>query len=420
VAGPHEDLVIEPATPQSRDMAAPLEGIRVVEVASYVAAPACGALLADLGADVIKVEVPWGEIYRHSLPRFAGFDTEFAGAPHFHMDNRGKRSLVLDLALPQALETLAKVIDGADVVLTNMLPERQAKYGLDPETLLEKHPHLIIARVSGYGTEGEEANAPAFDYSSYWARTGLMDQLHEPDAPPAFQRPGMGDHSASLSLTVGILAALRTRDGDGKGQVIDVSLQHTGFYIEGNDAAVTLVTGQSPPRHDRREARNPLWNHYPCGDGRWLFLVMIESDRYWRTFTEAIGQPELAADERFASAVPRYQNSKELIQRLDEVFATRSLDEWTDALSGQRLIWAPVRTVAEAVADPQAEANGSFPTVAHPDWGEFRTVAPPLRMGGHDMPGTAPAPALGADTLAILTEAGVDDETIALILAAAG
>ena len=193
MAGPHEDLVIEPATPQSRDMAAPLEGIRVVEVASYVAAPACGALLADLGADVIKVEVPWGEIYRHSLPRFAGFDTEFAGAPHFHMDNRGKRSLVLDLALPQALETLAKVIDGADVVLTNMLPERQAKYGLDPETLLEKHPHLIIARLSGYGTEGEEANEPAFDYSSYWARTGLMDQLHEPDAPPPFQRPGMGD-----------------------------------------------------------------------------------------------------------------------------------------------------------------------------------------------------------------------------------
>lgn len=400
-------------------MTAPLDGIKVVEIASFVAAPACGALLADLGADVIKIEVPWGEIYRHSLPRFAGFDSSFAGAPHFHMDNRGKQSLAIDLALPQAVDALARVVDQADVVLTNMLPERQRKYGLDPETLLAKHPHLVIARVSGYGPEGDEANAPAFDYSSYWARTGLMDQLHEPDAPPAFQRPGMGDHSASLSLAVGILAALRTRDRDGRGQVIDVSLQHIGFYIEGNDAAVTLVTGESPPRHDRREARNPLWNHYRCGDGRWLFLVMIESDRYWKAFTEAIGEPALSEDERFGSAVGRFQNSKALIERLDAVFAGRSLDEWSEAFAGHRLIWAPVRTVAEAVVDPQAEANGSFPTVRHPEWGEFKTVAPPLRMSGHPMPGTAPAPAIGADTLSVLTEAGVDDETIALILASA-
>jgi crotonobetainyl-CoA:carnitine CoA-transferase CaiB-like acyl-CoA transferase len=398
-------------------MPTPLEGIRVVEIASFVAAPACGALLADLGADVIKVEVPWGEIYRHSQPRFAGFGSDFPGAPPFHMDNRGKQSLALDLALPQAVDVLAKVIEQADVVLTNMLPDRQSKYGLDPDSLLEKHPHLVIARLSGYGPKGADANAPAFDYSSYWARTGLMDQLHEPDAPPAFQRPGMGDHSASLSLAVGILAALRTRDRDGKGQVIDVSLQHIGFYIEGNDAAVTLVTGESPPRHDRRQARNPLWNHYECGDGRWLFLVMIESDRYWTTFVKAIGEPGLAEDERFASAVPRFHNSKALIEQLDAVFARKSLEEWTQAFTGHRLIWAPVWTLAEAVADPQAAANESFPTVSHPEWGDFKTVGPPLRMSGHAMPGTSPAPGLGADTLAILSEAGVDDETIALILA---
>jgi crotonobetainyl-CoA:carnitine CoA-transferase CaiB-like acyl-CoA transferase len=400
-------------------MSAPLKGIRVVEIASFVAAPACGALLADLGAEVIKVEVPWGEIYRHALPSYAGFETDFPGAPHFHMDNRGKRSLALDLALPQAADALSKVVDGADVVLTNMLPERQAKYGLDPDTLLAKRPGMIIARLSGYGPDGPEANAPAFDYSAYWARTGLMDQLHEPDAPPAFQRPGMGDHSASLSLAVGILSALRTRDLDGQGQVIDVSLQHIGFYIEGNDAAVTLVTGESPPRHDRREARNPLWNHYRCGDGRWLFLVMIEGDRYWKDFVQAIDAPDVASDERFGDGFGRYQHSKELIARLDEVFAGKSLDEWAATLNGYRLIWAPVRTVAEAVTDPQAEAFGSFPTVSHPEWGEFKTVAPPLRMSNHAMMGTAPAPALGSDTAAVLSEAGVDDETIALIIAAA-
>ncbi len=405
-------------------MAAPLDGIKVVEVASFVAAPACGALLADLGAEVVKVEVPWGEIYRHSVPRLAGYTSDFAGAPHFQMDNRGKKSLALDLALPQAVEVLARLVESADVLLTNMLPERQAKYGIDPETLLARHPHLVIARLSGFGPEGDEANAPAFDYSSYWARTGLMDQLHEPGAPPAFQRPGMGDHSASLSLAVGILSALRMRDREGPtsgaGQVIDVNLQHIGLYIEGNDAAMTLVTGESPPRHDRRQARNPLWNHYRCADDRWLFLVMIESDRYWKAFTEAIDQPALADDERFASAVPRFKHSKALIEALDAVFATRSLDDWTKAFEGRRLIWAPVRTVAEAVQDPQAIANGSFPTVEHPEWGAFKTIAPPLSMSGHAMTGTSPAPGLGADTLEVLTEAGIDDETIALILAAAG
>ncbi len=400
-------------------MPAPLDGIRVVEIASFVAAPACGALLADLGAEVIKVEVPWGEIYRHSRPSFAGYDSDFLGAPHFHMDNRGKHSLALDLALPQAVEALAKVIAGADVVLTNMLPERQEKYGLDGQTLLARHPELIIARLSGFGPDGPEANAPAFDYSTYWARTGLMDQLHEPDAPPPFQRPGMGDHSASLSLAVGILAALRTRDHDGKGQVIDVSLQHIGLYIEGNDAAMSLVTGESPPRHDRRAARNPLWNHYCCGDGRWIFLVMIESDRYWKTFCDAIAESDLLKDERYADGFGRYKYAEELIVHLDAVFAKRGRDEWAAILKPHRLIWAPVLTVAEAVADAQAEAFGSFPTVEHPEFGRFKTIAPPLRMSGNPMPGTAPAPALGADTAAVLGEAGVEDETIALILASA-
>jgi len=399
-------------------MPIPLDGIRVVEVASFVAAPACGALLADLGAEVIKVEVPWGEIYRHSQPRFAGYDSDFAGSPHFHMDNRGKRSLALDLALPQAVEALHRVVGTADVLLTNLLPARQRKYGLDPEALHERQPDLIIARLSGYGPEGECADEPAFDYSTYWARTGLMDQLHEPDAPPPFQRPGMGDHSASLALAVGILAALRTRERDGRGQVIDVSLQHIGFYIEGNDAAMTLVTGQSPPRHDRRRARNPLWNHYRCKDGRWLFLVMIESDRYWKTFCQAVGAEALSSDPRYADAVGRYRNAEQLIAELDARFETRTRDEWAAILSRERLIWAPVLEVSEAVQDPPALAYGSFPTVDHPELGRFRTIAPPLRMSHSPMPGTAPAPRLGADTRAILEETGVDAESIELILGA--
>ncbi len=399
-------------------MSAPLAGLRVVELASFVAAPAAGALLADLGAEVIKVEVPWGEIYRHSLPRFAGYHSDFALAPHFHMDNRGKRSVALDLALPEAVAALKLLVDRADVLLTNMLPGRLARLGLDPDALRERRPQLIIARVSGYGPTGAEANSPAFDYSSYWARTGFMDLLHEPDAPPAFQRPGMGDHSASLALVVGILSALRQRDRGEPGQVIDVSLQHIGFYVTGNDTAMTLVTGQTPPRHDRRAARNPLWNHYPTRDGRWIFLVMIESDRYWPDFVRAVGLEVLERDERFKGAVERYRNSAELIGMLDEVFLSKSLKAWTEILAQHRVIWAPVLTLAEAVEDPPAHAFGSFPTVQHPTQGSFRTVAPPLQMSGHPLDGTAPAPALSADTEVVLREIGVSAEHIALLLAA--
>ena len=401
-------------------MTAPLEGIKVIEIASFVAVPAAGALLADMGAEVIKVEVPWGEIYRHSTPRLAGFDHDFPAGPPFQMDNRGKRSLALDLALPQAQEALAQVIATADIVISNVLPARLAKYGLDPETLRANRPELIFARLSGYGPEGDRANDPAFDYTAFWALSGLMDHLHDLDSPPGWMRPGMGDHSAGMAMVTGILAALRTRDAGGDGQVIDVALQQIGYYINGNDAANSLVTGETPPRHDRKAPRNPLWNHYECKNGRWLFLVMIDSDRYWPAFAKAIGRPELAEDPRFAGAVERYRNGQELVKLLDALFAERTLEDWFEPMNSERLIWAPVRTLAEAVQDENADKTGMFATVNHPEYGTFKTVAPPFKMSGYAMTGSNPAPVLAADTAAVLAEAGVDDETIALLLAAAG
>jgi crotonobetainyl-CoA:carnitine CoA-transferase CaiB-like acyl-CoA transferase len=398
-------------------MEAPLAGIRVIEIASYVAAPAAGALLADLGAEVVKVEVPHGEIMRYSAPRYHGFaNREFREAPAFQMDNRGKKSLAIDLRKPEARDAVRRLIADADVVLTNMLPERLERNGFDAKTLREHQPGLIVASVSGYGPLGDAANDPAFDYTAFWARTGLMDQLHEPGAPPAWLRPGVGDHSASLTLVTGILAALRTRDRTGEGQVIDVSLQHVGLYIQGNDTAMTLATGESPPRHDRRAPRNPLWNHYPTADGRWLFLVMIESDRYWPILCEALERPDWLQDERFIDAIARFRNSPALVSELEAVFAAHSLDEWRTKLGRHRLIWAPVQTLAEAVADPAARASGSFQMAKHPEAGEFETVSPPLRMSGHELRSDRCAPLLGADNEALLREAGLDDAQIRMML----
>ena len=397
---------------------APLEGIRVVEVASYVAAPAAGALLGDLGAEVIKVEIPGGEVYRHSLPRRLGYKSKFPEAPQFQMDNRGKRSLALDMNRPAARRALDRVVDRADVVLTNLLPSRLVRHALDAATLRRERPALIVANLTGYGSEGPEADRPGFDYAAYWARTGFMDQLREPDAPPAFLRGGVGDHAASLAICTGILAALRSRDRTGEGQTVGVSLLHIGFYILGNDTALALATGQDPPRHNRARARNPLWNHYRTKDDRWLSLVMIESQRYWPDFCAAIDREDLRDDPRFEDTIPRYRNSEALCATLAELFASRLLAEWERVLETRRLIWSPVRTLSEALRDEQARANGVFASVDHPVAGTFETVTAPIRLSAHPMPGARPAPALGSDSEAILSEAGLSANEIKAALGA--
>jgi crotonobetainyl-CoA:carnitine CoA-transferase CaiB-like acyl-CoA transferase len=392
----------------------PLEGVRVVEVAHYVAVPAAGALLADLGAEVIKVEPPpRGELYRLGRPRMAGYDSDFPENPPFHMDNRGKRSLALDLGRSEACEALWRVIDGAEVFITNLLPARRRKYGLDHETLLARHPRLVCGAISGYGLGGEDGERPAFDYAAYWARTGMMDLMRDEGVPPSLQRPGIGDHAAAVNLVCGLLAALRLRDASGQGQYVDVSLLQTGFHVLGNDVATALVTRAPGRRHDRRAPTNPLWNSYPVKGDRWLLLVMIDADRYWPRFCQAIERPELAADPRFDGGFARAANAAELVRLLEEVFAQRTLDEWRTRLDAAGLIWAPVNRLDEAVDDPQARALGYFPELEHPTAGRFETVGPPFRIEGRELGARRAAAALDADGEAVLREAGLGPEEIA-------
>jgi crotonobetainyl-CoA:carnitine CoA-transferase CaiB-like acyl-CoA transferase len=400
-------------------MAAPLEGIRVLEIASYVAVPAAAALLADFGAEVIKVEVPEGEVYRKATPRTSGFwGHPFPEGPPFQMDNHGKRSLALDLTHEPARAALRTLIGRSDILLTNMLPGRLRRFGLDPETLRREQPGLIYGSLSGFGSRGEDADRPAFDYAAYWASTGFMDLMHDESAPPIAQRGGIGDHAAALALVSGLLAALRTREQTGAGQVVEVSLMHMGFYILGNDVAYTLVTGETPQRHDRERAWNPIWNHYRCKDGRSIYLVMIDSDRYWPEFCRAIERPELAADEeRFGNPALRYRHREVLVAILDEIFLQRSLAEWEQHFPRYRLIWSPVRTLAEAVQSAQARDAECFSTIEHPSAGKFETVRPPIRMSAHPMLGDRPAAELGADGEAVLREAGLDPAQIQAALA---
>ena len=393
-------------------MEAPLAGIRVIEVAHYVAVPAAGAMLADLGADVVKVELPHGEVYRHGRPSISGYDSDFPENPPFHMDNRGKRSIALDLTRPEARDALLRLIDRADVFITNLLPGRRAKYGVDHKSLLARKPSLLIGAITGYGNGGAEADWPAFDYTAYWARSGMMDIMHDEGVPPSMQRPAVGDHAAAMSLVCGLLAALRMRDATGRGHYVDVSLLQTGFYILGTDVANALVTRAPPRRHNRKAAPNPLWNSYPVAGDRWLLLVMIEADRYWPRFCAAIGRRDLVDDDRFADAWKRHGHCRELVSELETTFATRTLEEWRPRLDAADLIWSPVNRVEEAIFDEQARAMGIFYEVEHGRAGPFETVGPPFRIEGTEIGARKAAPALHADAREILAETGLADAEI--------
>ncbi len=399
-------------------MKAPLEGIRVVEIAHYVAVPAAGALLADLGADVVKIELPpAGEIYRRGRPKYSGYASDFPEGPGFHLDNRGKRSLVLDLVDPEARGALLRVIDGADVVTTNLLPARRQKYGLDHESLLARKPSLIVAGLNGYGGGGEEADRPAFDYAAYWARTGMMDLMHDEGVPPSMLRPGVGDHAAASNLVIAILAALRLRDASGQGRYVEVSLLQTGLYILGCDTAMALVTREPVPRHDRKRAGNPLWNSYPVAGGRWIMLVMIDPTLYFPRLAAAVGRPEWLDDPRYAEPFTRAQNAPALIAELEAELARHTLEEWRPRLDAAGVIWAPVKRLEEVLDDPQARAMGYFRSLEHGTHGPFETLAPPFSIAGVPLGAARPCSAADADAREVLREAGLDESEIAKLLA---
>jgi crotonobetainyl-CoA:carnitine CoA-transferase CaiB-like acyl-CoA transferase len=394
-------------------MSLPLAGVRVVEIANYVAVPAAGALLADLGADVVKIETPpRGELYRRSRPRYAGYACDFDENPPFHMDNRGKRSLMLDLGRAEARDALLRLIDRAEIAITNLLPARRRKYGVDHETLLARVPRLIVGAINGYGGGGTEADRPAFDYAAYWARSGMMDVMHDEGVPPSLQRPAVGDHAAAVNLVCGILAAMRQRDVDGRGRYVEVSLLQTGLHILGTDIANALVTREPARRHDRSRPGNPLWNSYPTRDGRWLLLVMVDPEPYWPKLCQALARTDLAADERFADGFKRAANTAELVLELEKIFASRSLEEWCPILDAAGLIWAPVRRVDEAIYDPQVRAMGYVYEIEHATVGRFETVGPPFRIEGEALGARRAASPLHADASEVLREAGLTDAEI--------
>lgn len=385
-------------------MPGPLEGIRVVEIGVWVAGPAAGAVLADWGADVVKIEPPGIGDPARTFSRMLGADLPFN--PIFENDNRSKRSIALDLGRPAAREIALELVAGADVFVTNVRPAALARLGLDAPTLLARHPRLVYGAITGYGFDGPDAARAAYDIAGFWARSGIASLLSVAGTHPPFQRGGMGDHTAGQSLAGGIAAALFRRERSGEGQLVMTSLLRQGLYTISFDLAVAVRFGVSMAAADRTNMANPCVNNYCDRDGRWFWLVGLEGDRHWPALVRAVGHPEWIDDPRFATLAARAQNAKALVAELDAIFATRSRDEWGKAFDAEQdLWWAPVQTLDEVLADPQVHAAGGFVDV--PD-GEATTKLPatPVDFGGTPGAPRAMAPGHGEHGDEVLAELG--------------
>ncbi|OBF12026.1 CoA transferase [Mycobacterium sp. ACS4331] len=395
-------------------MTGPFEGVRVIEVASWTFVPGAGAIMADLGADVIKVEPPNGDPQRALRNALNADDS--APNPFLHVPNRGKRSITLDLQSETGVATLLRLTAGADVFLTNYLPKVRTKLGIDADTLRAADPRLIYVRGSGWGSQGAMADTGGFDSAAAWSAAGVQNKLTDPGAPaPVPQPAAFYDLQGSSAIAGAVAMALFRRERTGEGAVVDVSLLGTGMWTMGPDLAAVAAGSGELPRPNRIDAPNPIVNYYRTADDRWLNLVCLQADRFWAELCTLIERPDLADDDRFSDTIKRYTNRGECIAELDKVFGSRTLAEWRDVLSGFSGVWAAAATFEEVLSNPAVTDNGYLPEVVGTDGRPFRVVAPPYQFDG--VPGTpaGPAPELGQHTEEVLLDFGWDwDEISAL------
>jgi crotonobetainyl-CoA:carnitine CoA-transferase CaiB-like acyl-CoA transferase len=390
----------------------PMEGIRVVELGVWVAGPSCAAILCDWGADVVKIEPPEGDPFRGIM---ALYGPEFAGSnPMFELDNRGKRSIVLDLQQPDGRQIAFQLIDRADVFVTNQRPGGLARLGLDYESLAARNPRLIYAHVTGYGPDSSQRDRAAYDVGAFWSRAGIAAMLAPPGGPLPLQRGGMGDHNAGAQAAGAVAAALFHRERMGQGQKVAVSLARTGVYTLGWDLNQTLRTGVAPQPVTREAFPNPIINYYRTADGRAVWLLMLQGDRHWPDFCRAVDRPDWLADERFASLAFRAANAAALVAEIDAVMQTKTAAEWESIFDRENVWYAPVQTLDEVVADPVMAEAGAWVDVPTPD-GPAKMVASPADFYGTPWQPRGPAPEFGQHTEEVLLELGHDwDRIVAL------
>jgi len=380
-----------------------MAGLRVVELGVWVAAPSAAALLADWGADVIKVEAPAGDPMRQVFGSL-GIDSDMPN-PAFALDNRGKRSIALDLRQPVERQHLEDLIATADVLISNLRPDSLEGLGLEPTATVARHPRLVYCSVSGYGLRGDERDRPTYDIGAFWARSGLSMQMADSDGAPLNARGGIGDHITGLAALAGLLAAVMEQRETGRGRVVEVSLLRTGTYVLGWDLGLQVTLGKVARAEPRDRNQAPLMNPYRAGDGRWFFFTGLEAARHLPAVCRALDHPELLDDPRFADAASIRRHRTEVIATLDEIVAGRPLAEWAKRFDEEGVWWAPAQTPAEVVDDAQLLANDGIAEIDGGNAGTIqRSVNGPVRFSDVPVRRYAPVPGLGQHTVEVLRE----------------
>jgi crotonobetainyl-CoA:carnitine CoA-transferase CaiB-like acyl-CoA transferase len=392
-----------------------LDGVRVLEVAQWWFVPSAGAVLADWGAEVIKIEHPEtgdpqrGLVTSGLVPK-GGFNFMW------EQPNRGKKSVGIDLRSEGGRELLYRIAAQSDVFLTSFLPETRRKLRIDVNDLRAVNPRIIYARGSGQGVRGPDAERGGYDGASFWARGGIAAALTaDPAGPPVSQRPAFGDGIGGMTIAGGIAAALFRRERTGEPSVLDISLLATAMWTLAPDItmakALAALAGRTP-KLDRRTSPNPIVNAFATRDGRWIMLIMLQSDRDWPDLCRHLGRPELIDDPRFRSAADRFEHRGECVDVLDAIFAERTLDEWKRALATTDGVWAPVQRPIELYDDPQVQANGYLSEVELADGSPCQLVANPVQFD-ESPPRLRAAPECGQDTEQVLLGLGLDWDEIA-------
>lgn len=386
-------------------MASALDGVRVLDLTIWQQGPYASAMLADLGADVIKIEAPGSP---DPGRRFL-FRPELGLSAYFETHNRGKRSLALDLKKRQGKAAFFRLVERADVFLNNLRLGAVKRLGLTYEAVRGVNPRIIYANACAWGSQGPDADLGSFDFLAQ-ARGGIMSVNGEPDDPPLPVSVPIADQVGAMAAAYGIMAALFHRERTGEGQEVEVSLLGSQLALQSFNVTSYLLTGRLPARRPRG-GFTPLWNVYRGGDGKYLALAMLE-ERWWPGTCRALGQPELEHDPRFDTGAKRSRNANQLIEHLDGVFAQRPAREWVRRFQAEGLMAAPVQDYEDIARDPQVAANGYVEEVEWPGHEPVRMVGVPVRLSRTPGRIRGMAPALGAHTREVLLENGFSPEEI--------
>jgi len=394
-----------------------LEGLRVVELATFVFGPAAGTILGDFGAEVIHIEHPQaGDAYR-MLPQLRPLpecDQNYC----WILTSRGKKSIALDVRRAEGRAIALELVRRADVFITNLHPSVLEKLGMRYEDVASENERLIYAHATGYGDEGAEVEKPGYDATAWWARSGLMDAVRPAGGEYAFATAGMGDHPSAVALFSAIALALFDRERTGRGRRVRTSLMANGAWSNSLllQAALCGGTPYSPPR--RTASLNALVNSYVCADGRGLYLAMVQENVEWERFTSALGAPELRDDPRFADIPSRRANAPALVAVLDPIFASRPLAHWRAELDRHTVTFGIIARVDDLPDDPQLNANGVFRPMVGPGVAPgLRTVDSPIHLDGAPKREPTRAPELGEHGREILASLGYDAVRIESLIA---